>query len=663
MKKVILLALLMPYPAFGQIIENFESQSLANWTQSTEGYWSADTNSCLSGMFSLHHVYDNPNSGTDRIGISTRDLHPSEELTKWSFLIRYGYDPSSLNNWSVFLMSDKSPAEMSADGLTNGFALGVNLTGSDDSLRLWKVKGTVQTVVVNCHINWQNDIGIADPVKILVERSTDGNWTVTVSRLNDSLIGRSYGTDSELFNPAWFEIIYRYSSTKDQLLWLDDISIDGRFYTGTEPPVITQPEASAGDIVITEIMADPTPSVSLPGEEYIEITNRTYSPVNLKDWKLSTESQVSLLPETTVAPGGIIIICSGTDTLLFKKYGKVIGLKQFPSLTDEGRILYISDNSGNFIHGVEYSDDWYKDELKSSGGWSLEMIDTDYPFYGGENWKASESRKGGTPGTINSVARSNPDISFHGLFNIFPEDSVTVHVKFQEPVLSFPGSSGKIKIGNLEIQDVYPDDPLFREFNIKLKNPLRRNEIYSIETGSDLSDFAGNQIQKSNFSFGLPEQVVPGDILFNEVLFNPLPGDPDYLELYNRSENILDASRLGFVSVNDESGDKSDPVQLWEEGRCILPGEYFAITSDPDKISERYYSADRNHLFQRNDLPSMSDDKGHIILYSRELEKIDELVYSDEMHYSLLSEFEGIALEKINPVMKSEEILELAFRK
>ena len=71
MKKVILLALLMPYPAVSQIVDNFESQNTANWVQSIEGHWKADTVSSLSGMYSLHHVYDNPDAGTDQIGIST----------------------------------------------------------------------------------------------------------------------------------------------------------------------------------------------------------------------------------------------------------------------------------------------------------------------------------------------------------------------------------------------------------------------------------------------------------------------------------------------------------------------------------------------------------------------------------------------------------------
>ncbi len=193
MKKVILLALLMPLPAFGQIVENFESESIVSWTESAAGHWKTDTTASLSGRFSLHHIFDNPDAGTDQIGIRAGTLHPSRGTTRWSFLVRYGYDPSSLNNWSFFLMSDNGPETMSPDGGAKGFAIGVNLTGSDDTLRLWKVDGSLLTAVVNCRINWQADIGTASCVRILVERSADGNWTVSVSSVSGGLITTTSG--------------------------------------------------------------------------------------------------------------------------------------------------------------------------------------------------------------------------------------------------------------------------------------------------------------------------------------------------------------------------------------------------------------------------------------------------------------------------------------
>jgi Lamin Tail Domain/FlgD Ig-like domain len=740
MKKVILLALLMPLPALGQIVENFESGSISNWVQSTEGHWKADTTASLSGRFSLHHIFDNPDAGTDQIGIDIKNLHPSEGITRWSFLVRYGYDPSSLNNWSVFLMSDNGPGIMSPETGANGFAIGVNLTGSDDTLRLWKIKDKIISTVINCRINWQTDIGITDAVKVIVERSQEGNWTVSVTRTNGSLIGTTSGTDNELFSQGWFGLYYKYSSTRDRLLWIDDIEIEGTFYQDNEPPLVSRCESSGknslkitlneepdysimvadnfslnveenksisiikldnltyiiefeseftnrsvdsliinklcdaagncsqnvrigftsvwaktGDVVISEIMADPLPEVSLPGKEYIEITNTAGYSFNLKNWKLSTTGQSSLFPESTIAPAGIIILCAQQDTLLFQKFGRVLGMKQFPSLTDAGRILFISDSTGNLIHGVEYSSDWYKDDLKSKGGWSLEMIDTKFPFYYQENWKASVSKKGGTPGAVNSVSESNPDNSFYGILNVFPADSTTIHVRFSESVFNLRGMTKSIKIGEMNVSDVSSIDPLFREFTFKPADPLQLKEFYRLVILEAILDFAGNRMQKCDYSFGLTQPAEQGDMLFNEVLFNPLPGDPDYLELYNCSEKVIDASRLQLISLNDASDDKSEAVPVSDEQRCILPGEYYAITTDTKKISDRYFSTDPGRLFKTSSLPSMPDDKGHLILYNKELDKVDELVYNDDMHYSVLPTHEGIALEKTNPRDESGE--------
>ena len=249
MKKVILLAVLMPYLAFGQIVENFETGDLNKWVQSPNGRWKADSIHAISGTYSLHHSFDNPDEGTDMIGLPIKNLHPAEGVTRWSFSIRHGYDPSSLNNWGVFLMSDRDPAAMSPDGGTNGFALGVNISGSDDSLRLVKVRGNILTTVVNCRINWQSSAGISDPVKILVERSEEGYWTVSVLRSSGNLIGTASGNDSELFSPLWFGVFYRYSSTRDRLLWIDNINIDGPFHEDLEAPFINGCEASGKNIV------------------------------------------------------------------------------------------------------------------------------------------------------------------------------------------------------------------------------------------------------------------------------------------------------------------------------------------------------------------------------------------------------------------------------
>lgn len=727
--------------AYGQIVENFESGILSGWIQSSPGKWIADPVSPISGSFSLHHIFDNPDAGSDRIAIETKNFHPSLALSGWTFTIRHGYDPSSSNNWAVFLMSSSAPDLMSVAPGTSGFAIGVNINGSDDSLRLVKIKDGQATTVVNCGINWQTSIGISEAVKILTERTTEGLWTVTVTRLNGTVVASSWGIEKELFNPAWFGILYRYSSTRDKLLWIDDIAVEGNFNPDTEPPAVTEylqstrnsvevkfneplaeeslrienfslnsngnspvrielidplnyevifhdellnktenllkinnicdetgncaenltirftpVWAEPGDIIISEIMADPVPAVSLPEKEFIEIKNNTEFSFNLKNWKIKTTEQSYFIPEVILGPEGILILCAAPDIFLFERFGKTAGMKQFPVLNDAGKLICLTDSSDNLINGVQYSNGWYRDALKKNGGWSLEMIDPDMPFYGEGNWKASVSHSGGTPGMDNSVNGSNPDNIFVGIENVFPDDNLSIIITFSEPILNFGELKGWIMAGEKAIIDIRPVDLLNRIFRIIPAFALEAGISYNMEVTGDFTDSEGNPAERKSFLFGLPEKTVTGDILFNELLFNPWPGDPDYIELYNASQKIIDASLLQLVSVNDTYSDTSEIYRVSEK-RCIMPDSYFAITVDKTRIEDRYPSSEPYCLYEITSLPSMSDNEGHLLLYNRELEKIDEVFYNEKMHYSLLSGHEGIALEKTAPGIKSDVAL------
>ncbi len=239
--------------------------------------------------------------------------------------------------------------------------------------------------------------------------------------------------------------------------------------------------AEPGDVIITEIMADPLPEVSLPGKEYVEIKNNTGYPLSLNRWKLSGLNQGGFFPDVTLSPSGYLIICSLYDTSLFARYGKVAGIKSFPTLTDGGAVLYLTDSIGNFIHGVQYSSSWYGNELKSGGGWSLEMTDPDYPFYDEGNWTSSRSRSGGTPGSVNSTTMKNPDVEFYGISNVFPVDSLNIMITLSEPVPDLSMVMKNLRVDGKAITGIHPADPLYRQFLIPSPLRLSLNKTYIID--------------------------------------------------------------------------------------------------------------------------------------------------------------------------------------
>lgn len=368
---------------------------------------------------------------------------------------------------------------------------------------------------------------------------------------------------------------------------------------------------ATGDVVISEIMADPTPVVALPAREYLELHNRSSDTVCLKGWRLSDGNSNSLFPEVSIMPGGRLIVCPAADTALFSPYGPTAGLKSFPALANEGKTIFIRDENLRMIHGVEYSSDWYGNVLKSNGGWSLEMVDESYPFHEAGNWKASISPSGGTPGARNSVEGNNPDTFFQGITSVFPDDSLTVGLRFSESVPDLWNMKESISIDGTGISSIVNDDPLFRSFTLLLAEPLEEKKVYSLRAGREVTDFAGNRIMTDEFGFGLPEPARNGDVLFNELLFNPWPDEPDFIEFYNCSGKIINTCELFLFSIRDETADTSSVVPVSSINHCLLPRYNIVITSSKSILEARFFSSVPGNITEVTSLPSMPDAECH----------------------------------------------------
>ena len=107
-------------------------------------------------------------------------------------------------------------------------------------------------------------------------------------------------------------------------------------------------------------------------------------------------------------PGEIVVLCSNSDTALFNNS---VGVSSFPSLNNSADDIVLKYSNGNTLDHISYTDEWYKDEAKKDGGFSIELINPNDPCSDIDNWIASNWSTGGTPGEINSVYNTTPDVS------------------------------------------------------------------------------------------------------------------------------------------------------------------------------------------------------------------------------------------------------------
>jgi len=138
--------------------------------------------------------------------------------------------------------------------------------------------------------------------------------------------------------------------------------------------------------------------VGLPNNEWIELRNVSATTFNLQGWKIGdATSQSGAMPSYNLKPDSFVIVCTSSAVVAMSAFGPVISVTSFPSLDNTGDIIFLRSSQNKVIHAVSYSDKWYQNELKSGGGWTLEMIDTKNPCTGSANWNASIDVRGGTP--------------------------------------------------------------------------------------------------------------------------------------------------------------------------------------------------------------------------------------------------------------------------
>jgi len=356
------------------------------------------------------------------------------------------------------------------------------------------------------------------------------------------------------------------------------------------------------------------------------------------------------MPAYTLHPDSAVVVCTNVAAGDMHVVSSCIAVGNFPALINAGDIITLMSPEGETIHTVEYADTWYQNELKKQGGWSLEMIDMNNPCSGIDNWLPSKNIQGGTPGKINSNDAINIDHVAPQLIRAFPTDSLHVLLYFNEPLDSQQASNKNnyhIDNSSSNIETTMPVSPSFNTVRITLIAPMQKNKQYEI-TVNGLTDCVKNSINENNRAvIALPEIPDSGDVVINEVLFNPKTGGYDYVELYNNGHACINLKNL-YIANRNNLKEIDNIVSVEQEDYLFFPDEYIVITENQSVLQRDYYVPNSKSLFSINQLPAYNDDEGTVVVLNEKGNNLDELKYSEKWHFALLNNREGVSLERIN---------------
>lgn len=399
------------------------------------------------------------------------------------------------------------------------------------------------------------------------------------------------------------------------------------------------------DIVINEIFADPSPQIGLPLGEFIEIYNTSNKIFDLNGWMFSDPSSSITLGSYFLFPGEYVVLADDDFSFEYSFYENVLLVTTLPSLNNSSDQITLLDDSANVIDYVAYSDTWYQDGIKDGGGYSLEQINPLSPCVNATNWIASNDISGGTPGKQNSVYSTDPDITAPTIISALLTNGNSATICFDESLDSTVISATQITCsGGIGISTAWLN-PDLTCVNITFSATLDTGIVYTISINGP-TDCSGN-IVTDVAEVLLPHTATKGDIIINEVLFNPFTGGEDFVEVYNNSDKFIDL--INWKLANWDDGFVANYKTI-TSNYLLAPNDYCVLTKDSSNIQNNYPQSVTGAFVQMGTLPTYSNDSGtvYLIMPNTDSSISDRFSYSEELQFSLLNSFDGISLERLD---------------
>lgn len=428
-------------------------------------------------------------------------------------------------------------------------------------------------------------------------------------------------------------------------LWDDS----GNQITDTLLSFIYYPAGSGefNEIIFSEIYFEPLVTSALPNSEYVEVYNRSQKRIDLQNWSITDGSSSGLIGKYELLPGEYVVLHPVSTA--FNSMENHVEVQNFPTLNnDVGDKLKLMNRDGVLIDQVRFSNDSYHSASKDDGGWSIERKDLYFPCDDPDNWSASNASGMGTPGNANSINGIFVDTINPSVVSVHVTDSNALEVRFSEPIengLNQP-LNYRITLDGIAVavSTVSPGEDrsqiilhAAREFD---------SLIYSIEF-FNLFDCAGNALEQTSMNFSTIRSAGPGDILINEVMNYPYEGGTDYIELLNVSSRWISIRKWKIVeSERSDHGNVREEEIISDENIILWPGRYLLLSRDKKCVYAFYECKDLQALLDVASLPDLNAEDGCVLLQDSSGTVIDQMTYDQSMHFPLLEDLKGVALER-----------------
>lgn len=375
--------------------------------------------------------------------------------------------------------------------------------------------------------------------------------------------------------------------------------------------------------IITEI--HPVPAAGEP--EWVEIYNPTGRTKVLKEHKICDSRSCVTLPDVSIPSRSYVVITTSRDALLESRSVNDVVQSALPSLNNTTDVVELRDADSSLIDRCSYN---MKDHVKGRtierrGRWVDDDVVHD------TTWATCVANDSATCGTLNSVVTLKHDLAITpitvddrsiivGVRNVGQNvtDRATLFIRLASSKMSFtvdrlpPASTSSTQIFTVGISDLGWPQVTGRHactmwVNIRDDRSANDSMIVMLD---------------------LPPPA--GSIVLNEIMFDPWPGEEDYVELINIGSDTVDLSNW---IIEDGSGDRSNVnavIRLPPDSMIAMMG---GVNLKPDL--------------------SLNAGGDRVVIRTPSGFLVDDVQYDPSWHSPMLPNGKGVSLEKRSPQMVS----------
>ncbi len=417
-----------------------------------------------------------------------------------------------------------------------------------------------------------------------------------------------------------------------------------------------------GDVAITEIMYAPQGDEP----EWIEAFNMSPDTIDLRGWRISdsnTSSRALIANASPVPPGAYLILArDATFTAIHPDPFLAVRTVTFSALnntTPDAVVLF--DPAGAVVDSVRYEPSW-----GGQAGRSLERIDEFSPRCDAANWSGCIDPAGSTPGRLNSIARLPYDLLLSRIgFERKSADSLRVW-----GIIRNAGRQAApeyaISLNVVNADDTTGTPPVTQRQSVaEPLLPLDSAEVDfvldSVAAGRSICtmvvEFDPDERHRNDtLRLDLLESYTAGDLIVNEIMFDPLPDQTEWIEIVNRTRRPVSVDGWSISDAPTASGSVNQT--RISVGAVLTAGGFIVVAADStlfDAFPALRTLPARCAVLNLASGLGLNNDGDVVVLQDPSGRTIDSVRYEARWHHPSLPDPRGHSLERISPEFASND--------